>query len=666
MPVMKPYQLLLTSLFAVVALSVGAQGTLFSYQGQLNSSGRPAGGFYDMRFTIWDALTNGNLVAGPLTNSATGVTNGLFAVMLDFGNGVFTGPPRWLQQDVRTKGKGAFTTLHPRQQILPMPYAFMANTASNLLGPVPAGHLSGTVPLSQLPGAVLTNNANGVNLTGTFRGNGGGLLNVNAATAAVATNLVGLTFASVSTATTNFMYNPAKVTVYQAEWPALIGDWYYWMTNVPLTMGIYTNAANHTNYLVYNPNGSYFGGWQFDSSTNDSDFSTDLFDQSGAYPYSPRNPWEYGVGSALPGTPSIIVADFGFNLISITSATNSQVVGPPYVSNPSIYNPLSSLLNFPVVGPSQSFVNRAGFNNIPYMTNTLTRIGLLFLPGGAGVVRGIQVMPTAGLTWANRSNYWLRIYADGGGMSPLFPNPNCLVFNAPLVTLASCKYLAAGPINYAWSSRYVDVQIAQTNISFGNPGSVPEMMVNLKLTCPFTNGIYISLYDSSLGQDISTTSAFSTVNYSTCSSLANFPFSNWRLRSSFMRSNVTNNSPLVFLNVTNKPGVLIGLWGSVDTSHVQAAFENTWIIMCDNAIPPWQSSGGEDLPLNPYEFTEGGGILQFDFGTPSWKTNYVEFYRQFNADAIYWTNSAVGTFPPSFATSSNPVPTDILAIYYAP
>jgi hypothetical protein len=83
---------------------------------------------------------------------------------------------------------------------------------------------------------------------------------------------------------------------------------------------------------------------------------------------------DYDIGSALQGTPPIIVADFGFDLISTTSSTNSEVTGLPYVSNPSIYNPLSSLLNFPVVGPSQSFVNRAGFLNIPYMTNTLTQI----------------------------------------------------------------------------------------------------------------------------------------------------------------------------------------------------------------------------------------------------------------------------------------------------
>jgi hypothetical protein len=100
-----------------------AQGTAFTYQRQLNSNGGTANGLYDLRFMVWDALTNGNMIAGPLTNSATGVTNGLFVVTLDFGPGVFTGPWRWLELDVRTNGNGAFTPLLPRQQLLPVPYA---------------------------------------------------------------------------------------------------------------------------------------------------------------------------------------------------------------------------------------------------------------------------------------------------------------------------------------------------------------------------------------------------------------------------------------------------------------------------------------------------------------------------------------------------------------
>ena len=171
-------------LFIVLACLAGihpvaAQGTAFTYQGRLDDNGGPANGLYDLRFTVWDAPTNGNVVAGPVTNSATSVTNGLFLVTLNFGNGVFTGPDRWLQLDVRTNGSGAFTTLFPFQPLLPVPYAITASGASNLLGTLPAAQVTGTIPVAQLPAAVLTNNASGVVLNGIFSGNGAGVTNLN-------------------------------------------------------------------------------------------------------------------------------------------------------------------------------------------------------------------------------------------------------------------------------------------------------------------------------------------------------------------------------------------------------------------------------------------------------------------------------------------------------
>ena len=122
-------------LLCAICFSTSAQGTAFSYQGRLNDSGSPATGIYDVRFTIYDAVTNGNLVAGPLTNSATAVTNGLFVVPLDFGSGVFTGAARWLEVDVRTNGGGAFSTLLPLQPIQPVPYAIMANAGTGQSSP---------------------------------------------------------------------------------------------------------------------------------------------------------------------------------------------------------------------------------------------------------------------------------------------------------------------------------------------------------------------------------------------------------------------------------------------------------------------------------------------------------------------------------------------------
>ena len=109
-----------------------AQGTAFTYQGRLNDGGNAANGSYDLTFKIYDSTNDpGNLVAGPLTNSAVGVSNGLFTVTLDFGDGVFDGNPRWLEIDVRTNGSGPFATLNPRQALLPAPYAI---AAGNLIG----------------------------------------------------------------------------------------------------------------------------------------------------------------------------------------------------------------------------------------------------------------------------------------------------------------------------------------------------------------------------------------------------------------------------------------------------------------------------------------------------------------------------------------------------
>jgi hypothetical protein len=142
--------------FSLQPSSARAQGTAFTYQGQLQNNGSPASGLYDVRFLVWDALTSGHLIAGPLTNAATGVTNGLFTVTLDFGPGVFTGPGRWLELDVRTNGNAAFTPLLPLQPLLATPYAMMANTASNLLGTLPMAQLSGTVANSQLANSSIT------------------------------------------------------------------------------------------------------------------------------------------------------------------------------------------------------------------------------------------------------------------------------------------------------------------------------------------------------------------------------------------------------------------------------------------------------------------------------------------------------------------------------
>jgi hypothetical protein len=169
-------------LIVALANRAQAQVTAFSYQGQLNISNAPANGVFDIQFAVFDKPTSGNAIAGPVTNLAVGVTNGIFFTQLDFGAGAFTGPERWLQIGVRSNGSSeAFSILTPLQAVLAVPYAVMADNASNLLGTVAASQVTGTISGSQLPSGLVSNSSTGLTLSGTFSGNGAGLTNLAAA-----------------------------------------------------------------------------------------------------------------------------------------------------------------------------------------------------------------------------------------------------------------------------------------------------------------------------------------------------------------------------------------------------------------------------------------------------------------------------------------------------
>lgn len=151
------------------------------YQGELGSSGAAANGNYNFKFTLYTAETNGTPASGSLTNYDVAVNGGLFTTTLDFGAGIFTGPNLWLEIGVCTNGTTNFTILQPLQPVLPTPYAIFANSASNLVGELPASQLSGTLPASAFTG--YTNTVaftNGADLfVGTFNGSGAGVTNVS-------------------------------------------------------------------------------------------------------------------------------------------------------------------------------------------------------------------------------------------------------------------------------------------------------------------------------------------------------------------------------------------------------------------------------------------------------------------------------------------------------
>lgn len=128
----RPRTLLLLALtLALVLAPAGASaqspaGTAFTYQGQLSQAGSPVTGTCDFQFSLWDAASAGNQV-GPAANQTLGVDGGLFIALLDFGDSWSGGEQRWLEIAVRCPaGSGSYTTLTPRQEIAPAPYAIWA------------------------------------------------------------------------------------------------------------------------------------------------------------------------------------------------------------------------------------------------------------------------------------------------------------------------------------------------------------------------------------------------------------------------------------------------------------------------------------------------------------------------------------------------------------
>ena len=214
--------------FSLISLSTArAQTTAFTYQGSLANDGVPANGSYDLTFTLFDTNSSGAPIAGPVTNSATTVSNGLFTTTIDFGTGVFNGTNYWLEIAVQTNGGGGFTTLAPRQQVTPTPYAIYSANAGNATSAAStttaatannfSGSLAGDVTGSQgstvvasvggqsaanvaggavaanaatsanTPNAIVQRDASGSFSAGTVTANLAG----NAATATTATNMVG-------------------------------------------------------------------------------------------------------------------------------------------------------------------------------------------------------------------------------------------------------------------------------------------------------------------------------------------------------------------------------------------------------------------------------------------------------------------------------------------
>src|SRR5579863_6225408 len=154
------------SLFAMTN-SIFAQGTAFTYQGQLLLNSSPVRGAFDLQFKLRPQPSSQSQVGPTLTNAPTAVSNGLFTVVLDFGD-VFGTNPVYLEIGVRTNGsQSAYIILSQPQLITSAPYAVQALNATTFTGVINDNQLSANVPLLN-GNPVFTGQASFSNAVGNF------------------------------------------------------------------------------------------------------------------------------------------------------------------------------------------------------------------------------------------------------------------------------------------------------------------------------------------------------------------------------------------------------------------------------------------------------------------------------------------------------------------
>ncbi|MBI5879855.1 MAG: tail fiber domain-containing protein [Chloroflexi bacterium] len=175
---------ILATVFGLAALSASAQEarapetasqsapvsvaltTAISYQGRLQSNGAAVNAACDFVFSLFDDATAGVPIGGNVT-ATLAVTGGLFTAPLDFGVGVFNGQGRWLATQVRCPaGSGGYTTLQPRQPLLPASYALSLPAFTTQPGPfapsVLGNPVQNTLPVTVSGGVIGGGTANSV------------------------------------------------------------------------------------------------------------------------------------------------------------------------------------------------------------------------------------------------------------------------------------------------------------------------------------------------------------------------------------------------------------------------------------------------------------------------------------------------------------------------
>jgi len=137
----------LMCLLCLVVSATGAlgMGTAFTYQGRLIDANKPADRLYDLQFKLYDANVAGTQKGSTINSRGVDIVDGYFTVTLDFGSEVFDGNDRWIEIAVgrHTIFPTRLTTLSPRQQLTPIPYALHALQAEQLTGTIDVSQITG-------------------------------------------------------------------------------------------------------------------------------------------------------------------------------------------------------------------------------------------------------------------------------------------------------------------------------------------------------------------------------------------------------------------------------------------------------------------------------------------------------------------------------------------
>jgi hypothetical protein len=201
---LRRFVVILLMLCIAYSLNLGAasaQTTGFTYQGKLSDSGTPANSNYDFQFKLFDLPTGGTQQGTTVTLNSVAVTNGIFAVNLDFGATAFPGADRFLEISLKPAGSaGGYQQLLPRQPLTSTPYAIKSLNAatadgltvacincvtSSQIQSVQGSQITGAIPVGSVPpgnGNYIQNSTNqqaSANFNISGNGTAAGTLNAN-------------------------------------------------------------------------------------------------------------------------------------------------------------------------------------------------------------------------------------------------------------------------------------------------------------------------------------------------------------------------------------------------------------------------------------------------------------------------------------------------------